>query len=112
MYKYTNIIALSSTSLISSSSDVPFSNGHYSVESVNDHDHEYYYYHVFEVSSSSDSNRTFHNIDSSSITFDPVSAGLKNCILNNSVNDSFLVFSKKQLFNSSQTSIKLYGCYS
>ena len=59
----TRSITLSSTSLISSSSDVPFSNGHYS------------------ISSSSD-NYTFRYITSSSITSDSTSSRLKNCILN------------------------------
>ena len=59
----TSSITLSSTSLISSSSDVPFSNGHYSIDS-------------------SSNNWTFRYITSSSITSDSTSSRLKNCILN------------------------------
>ena len=60
----TRSITLSSISLIFSSSDVPFSNGHYSIDSRYS------------------SNWTFRYITSSSITSDSTSSRLKNCIIN------------------------------
>ena len=65
-FSYTKSINLSSTSLISSSSDVPFSNGHFSMST------DSYYY----------ARCTFRCITSSSITSDSTSSLLKNCILN------------------------------
>ena len=59
----TRSITLSSTSLNSSSSDVPFSNGDYSISSISN-------------------NNTFRYITSFSITSDSTSSRLKNCILN------------------------------
>ena len=58
----TRSITLSSFSFVSSSSDVPFSNGHYSI-------------------SSKYNNYTFRYITSSSITSDSTSSQLNNCIL-------------------------------
>ena len=68
-YSFPDIrsITLSSTSIISSSSDVPFSNGYFSMST------DRYYY---------DGRYTFRYITSSSITSDSTSSRLKNCILN------------------------------
>ena len=79
-FSYTRSITLSSTSLISSSSDVPFSNGHFSMSIEKDRFGNY----------------TFQCITSSSITSDSTSSRLKNCILK-AVHDFSPVSSTPQL---------------
>lgn len=62
----TNSIILLSTSHISSSPDIPFTNGQFSMSSKKD----------------SRDKRTFYNINNSSIKTDSASSPLKKCILN------------------------------
>ena len=69
-FSNTRSIALSSTSHISSSSDVPFSNGHFSMSTKKSYDGR------------CNGDYTFQYITSSSITSDSTSSRLKNCILN------------------------------
>ena len=64
-FSETKSITLSSTSLISSSSDVPFSNGHFSMSTKKSYDGDY----------------TFQHITSSTIISDSTSSYLKKCIL-------------------------------
>lgn len=65
-FRNTSSISLSSTSLILSSLDVPFLNGHFSMSTEKNFIGEY----------------TFRHITSSSITSDSTSSHLRNCIMN------------------------------